>query len=80
MFSKSNKTYMILLTRNRQNAGIFNLAGNSHTKFVSKIQAFLFEAKRCHFNMVGKATEENWVFESQKLLDRKLNSKCQKMA
>ena len=80
MFIKSNKTYMILMARNRQNAGIFNLAGNCLTKYVSKIQAFLFEAKRCHFNMVGKATEENWVFESQKLLDRKLHSKCQKMA
>ena len=63
------------MTRKRQNAGIFNLAGNCHIKYELKIQAFLFEAKRCHFNMVGKATEENWVFESHKLRDRKLHSK-----
>ena len=75
MLSKSNKTYMILIARNRQNAGIFNLAGNCHKKYVSKIQAFLSEAKCCHFNMVGKATEDFWVFESQKLLDRKFHSK-----
>ena len=68
------------MARNRQNAGIFNLSGNCLIKYVSKIQAFLFKAKRCHFNMVGKATEENWAFESQKLLDMKLISKCQKIA
>ena len=65
----------MLIARNRQNAGIFNLAGNCHKKYGSKIQAFLSEAKCCHFNMVGKATEDFWVFESQKLLDRKFHSK-----
>ena len=75
MDSKLNKTYVILMTRKRQNAGISNLAGNCHKKYESKIQALLFEAKRCHFNMVGKATEGKWVLESQKLLDRKLHSK-----
>ena len=60
---------------NRQNAEIFNLVGYCHKKYVSKIQAFLSEAKCCHFNMVGKATEDFWVFESQKLLDRKFHSK-----
>ena len=63
------------MARNWHNARIFKLAENCRKKYVSKIQAFLSEAKRCHFDMVGKAREEFWVFESQKLLDRKFHSK-----